>query len=972
MYRLFRLLLALLSLCVYSSEYVLARPINRATAAQIAQQILRGKTSARSLQHLQLTERPTYYIYNVGSNGGFALIAKDDTHGAVIGYSDQGNFDLERMSPELRDLFSILDEARPSQIAKNDARSFEYPPKHSRVVAPLLRSRWNQDHPYSLYTPTYKDTDGDEQHYFAGCVAVAVAQLMYYHQWPAQGRGEKYHYKFGKRDFSASHYRWSDMRPIYGDNERYIGSGKNRRVRPDDDPMFTSVAELIRDLGAAVSMNYQPAASSSNSELAASALQTYFDYEATDALSTSRLGIDKTEQLITEELIGGFPVYISGMNKSGGNYGHAWVIDGIDAFGRFHMNFGWGGQSDGYYSLRHIAPATAGAEFSGKQVNFSRSVQIILAHPKRTGTAPLPEGVKQSTPQLSGHATSTLRLHGAQERKQARQNAIDVDLAGFINNSGTLFSGDYGYGLYNEQGQLLRIYPSKYHREGGFTKVKHRGAMVDGQYIDEEYTETDRLDIAGLPSGIYTLRPMSAYLNKEGKWSPWVMMQAAATLGLRLTDSEVEVIEEDGLKRGFQIMEPIQQPTVLPGDQLRLPLVVKNLSSTNPSTKLTLRLYDPQNKLVEGFQEATPSEVDFQPMETQLLHLPLALPATLPAGRYRLALEVKDKQDDTLYPTQLYQLTQETYLTVSEPITDRVQAIDARLMQVEKQESNPDHPEDKPKYKEITSYPVDLTTGEEIYLAVDFKTPPATHPLGRVKLYLEDPSTGERILCGTQSLGSPSTFYTMTATLKSDALNQHLSGKFITGRTYRVVAEVTQDGRTYNAWAPDERTVYVSFITEKQEEVASTPEVHPAESATTPPAPTPQPEPQPAPKPEPHPTPTPPVPTPAPKPVPEPEPTPQPAPKSEEHPTPDPAPSPAPSEETQEASLRYFPTENQVEVVGKQLLRLDVFDLTGKRLFLSQLNGVSQARLPLPSLPRGIYLVRILDGTRYTTHRLAL
>ena len=959
MYRLFRLLLALLSLCVYSSEYVLALPIDQATAAQIAQQILRGKTSARSLQHLQLTERPTYYIYNVGNNGGFALIAKDDTHGAVIGYSDQGTFDLERMSPELRDLFAILDEARPSQIAKNDARSFDYPPKHSRVVAPLLRSRWNQDHPYSLYTPTSKDTDGDEQHYFAGCVAVAVAQLMYYHQWPAQGHGEKYHPKLGKRDFSASHYRWSDMRPIYGDNERYIGSGKNPRVRPDDDPMFTSVAELMRDLGAAVSMNYQPAASSSNSELASTALQTYFDYEATDALSTSRLGMDKTEQLITEELIGGFPVYISAMNKSGGNYGHAWVIDGIDSFGRFHMNFGWGGQSDGYYSLRHIAPATAGAEFSGKQVNFTRSVQIILAHPKRTGTAPLPEGVKQSTPQLSGHATSTLRLHGTQERKQVRQKAIDVDLAGFINNSGTLFSGDYGYGLYNEQGQLLRIYPSKYHREGGFTKVKHRGAMVDGQYIDEEYTETDRLDIAGLPSGIYALRPMSAYLSKEGKWSPWVMMQAAATLGLRLTASEVEVIEEDGLKRGFQIMELLQQPTVLPGDQLRLPLVVKNLSSTNPSTKLTLRLYNPENKLVEGFQESAPSEVDFQPMETQLLHLPLTLPETMPAGRYRLALEVKDKQDDALYPTQLYQLSQETYITVSAPIADRVEALNARLLQVEKQESNPNHPADKPKYKEITSYPVDLTTGEEIYLAVDFKTPPVGRPLGSVNLYLEDPTTGSRTLCVTQSLISRSTFYTMTETIKSDALNQLLSGKLITRRTYRVVAEVTQGGQTYNAWAPNERPVYVSFITRKQPEVAPTPEVHQAESATapapTPEPPAPEPKPQPAPKPEPEPKPEP--PTPAPTPTPKPEEQPKPA--------------PIPSEEMQEPSLRYFPAESRVEVFGKQLLRLEVFDLIGKRLILLPLSGVQQASQSLATLPRAIYLVRVLDGASYTTYRLA-
>ena len=967
MYRLLRLLLALL-LFILSTKHALAKPIDQATAAKIARQILqKGKQSARSIQHLQLTERPTYYIYNRGSNGGFALISKDDAYGSVIGYSDQGTFDLERMSPELRDLFAILDAPIIPQVGKDEARSFDYQPRY--VVAPLLRSKWNQDHPYSLYTPTYKDTDGDEQHSFAGCVAVALAQLMYYHQWPAQGQGSKFHPKLGTTDFSTRHYRWSDMRPIYGPNERYIGSGNSRRTRPDNDPMFTSVAELMVDLGVAVSMNYLPSVSASNSELAASALQTYFDYDATDVLYTSRLGINKAERLIIDELIGGFPVYISGMNKSGGNYGHAWIIDGIDANGRFHMNFGWGGQSDGYYSLRHIAPGQGGAEFSGKQVNFSRSVQIILAHPKRTGTAPLPADVKQSEPQLSGHATTFLRLHGVQGMKLARKKSIDVDLAGFINNSGTLFSGDYGYGLYNEQGQLLRIYPSKYHREGGFTKVKHRGAMVDGQYIDEEYTETDRLDIAGLPSGIYALRPMSAYLSKEGKWSPWVMMQAAATLGLRLTENEVEVIEEDGLKRGFQIMEPLQQPTILPGDQLHLPLVVKNLSSTNPSTKLTLRLYDPQNKLVEGFHEATPSEVDFQPMETQLLHLPLALPETMPAGRYRLALEVKDKLDDALYPTQLYQLSQETYLTVSAPIANRVEALNARLMQVEKQESNPDHPEEKPKYKEITSYPVDLTTGEAIYLAVDFKTPPVGRPLGSVNLYLEDPDTGSRTLCVTQSLVSRSTFYTMTETIKSDALNQLLSGKLITGRTYRVVAEVTQGGQTYNAWAPEERAAYLSFTTTKQQEVAPTPEVHPAESATTPaptpepPAPNPQPNPQPQPAPKPEPVPEPPAPAPVP------EPTPKPAPKPEEQPEIKPA--PIPSKEMQEPSLRYFPAESRVEVFGKQLLRLEVFDLVGKRLILLPLSGVQQTSHYLTTLPRGIYLVHILDGGSYTTYRLA-
>ena len=95
---------------------------------------------------------------------------------------------------------------------------------------------------------------------------------------------------------------------------------------------------------------------------------------------------------------------------------------------------------------------------------------------------------------------------------------------------------------------------------------------------------------------------------------------------------------------------------------------------------------------------------------------------------------------------------------------------------------------------------------------------------------------------------------------------------------------------------------------------------------------------------------------PVPDPKPEPKPTPAPTPKEEEH---------------QEGQLRYFPSESRVEVFGKQLLRLEVFDLTGKRLILHTLTGTTQANLSLSTLPRGLYLVRVLDGTSYSTHRIA-
>ena len=803
MHRSLRLLSLLLSLTALV-ETALAKPVDRATASQLAREVLgTGSSSARSLEHLQLTERPTYYIYQVGGGGGFALIAKDDTAGALIGYSHRGSFDLERMPQSLRELFSTLDKPLSERRLGQEARAFDYPPKHGRAIQPLLSSNWGQGHPYSLYTPTYTDSDGDQQHMYAGCVAVAMAQVMYFHKWPNEGTGSRTHSQLGYRDFSASHYRWSDMRPSYGDRERYIGSGNSRRVRPDDDPIFTSVAQLMADLGVSVAMGYTEYASSTSSEMAAAAFQTYFKYDATSALSASTLGITTIERLIREELEAGFPVYVSGLSRSGGKLsGHAWVIDGMDARGLFHMNFGWDGSSDSFFSLRHIAPGQAGNEFGGRKVNFSQGIQIILAHPKRPGTAPLSDEAKRlGAGGLFSHSSALLRLRGTGGFKRTRTPSIDVEFGGFIN-KGLPFTGDYGYGLYDAQERLIRIYPSKYHSQGGFTKAKLYGSMVDGQYISEDMAEQDRLDISGLPAGIYALRPLSSRLGEDGSWGPWQEILYAPTLGLRLTESEIEVIEEDGFNRGFQIMESLRQPKLCAGDEVRLPILLKHLGATSRDTQLALRLYDEAGQLVDGFREPSPVKLEFTPMETHLVHLPLSLPETLRAGRYRLAVEVKDGEGSTTYPTQLYQLREENFLTVSAPFAERLQAFDARILDRRGQE--------------VTSYPVDLTQGANPRLEVSVKTPPSKpigKELGTLRLYLEDPTTGHRTLIGTEALKTESPFYVLTTRVKSEALTQELLGGLSTRKAYRVVAEVTFAGAVYDAWAPDEKAIYLTFVT---------------------------------------------------------------------------------------------------------------------------------------------------------------
>ena len=604
------------------------------------------------------------------------------------------------------------------------------------------------------------------------------------------------------------------------------------------------------------------------------------------------------------------------------------------------MNFGWDGSSDSFFSLRHIAPGQAGNEFGGRKVNFSQGIQIILAHPKRPGTAPLSDEAKRlGAGGLSSHSSALLRLRGTGGFKRTRTLSIDVEFGGFIN-KGLPFTGDYGYGLYDAQERLIRIYPSKYHSQGGFTKAKLYGSMVDGQYISEDMAEQDRLDISGLPSGIYALRPLSSRLGEDGSWGPWQEILYAPTLGLRLTESEIEVIEEDGFNRGFQIMESLRQPKLCAGDEVRLPILLKHLGATSRDTQLALRLYDEAGQLVEGFREPSPVKLEFTPMETHLVHLPLSLPETLRAGRYRLVLEVKDGEGSTTYPTQLYQLREENFLTVSAPFAERLQAFDARILDRRGQE--------------VTSYPVDLTQRANPRLEVSVKTPPSKpigKELGTLRLYLEDPTTGHRTLIGTEALKTESPFYVLTTRVKSEALTQELLGGLSTGKAYRVVAEVTFAGAVYDAWAPDEKAIYLTFVTGRKEEASPTPEIHPAHPTTeVEPSPDPSPKPQPDPKP---------------KPVPDPQPTPPPTPK------PLPEPEPQPKEEEATPALRYFPTESRVEVSGKELLRLEVFDLMGRRCIHQTLSGVSRASLSLAPLPQGIYLVRVLDGGSYTTHRLA-
>ena len=114
----------------------------------------------------------------------------------------------------------------------------------------------------------------------------------------------------------------------------------------------TAVATLMKYCGWSVQMDYGPS-SGANSNMVATALKEYFDYNSTTTqwVSRSFYTSAKWADLIYHELANNRPVVYGGQSSGGG---HEFVCDGYkyeNGTDFFHINWGWGGMSDNYFVL---------------------------------------------------------------------------------------------------------------------------------------------------------------------------------------------------------------------------------------------------------------------------------------------------------------------------------------------------------------------------------------------------------------------------------------------------------------------------------------------------------------------------------------------------------------------------------------------------------------------------------------------
>lgn len=694
------------------------KDINPQKAAQIAKRYvtLSHNNSAKAqTRGINRTTETPYYIFNDARGRGFVIVSGDDEMGEVLAYSTERTLDTLNANPCVklllegyRQTFEVLKEGKV--IVQGSTRAGQF----SQTVSPLLKSKWGQSHPFNAKTG----------YPYSGCVATAVAQMMYYYQWPAQGRGKNeynvtYYNTKKSADFSQSHYDWANMLPDY----RYPVHATSAQE--------DAVALLMSDVGIASFMQYTPNASGTQGLFAYQALQKNFDYTAA-YITRAVEGPSRFAEILRQELLNGCPVYLEG-RPTGSASGHAWVADGFDKNGLFHMNFGWEGQSDAYYSLTALNLSQTGNEFQGKPLAFNRAITAILAHPNNGKYPAIERGLLETSPQLMFNEGGSFSLKDVTGKTFNPSQTITVEMNSFVNR-GNPFKGDIGVAVYDEGGNLKQVAYSDDHASGGLTQriygADHAGFMGRDFLINQ--AQPVKISLAGLGNGYYRLIPVCVARKDDGSWDEFLPMKKAPIIEVELANGTARISETCTEDAHFQLMaQPRLADKAEQGEKVQAVFTVKNLNGVPRDCYLRVQLLDASKTVVLNTRADKATEIEgFTEAEIPIV---LSLPSGIAIGRYEVKLEISADEAETLpCPINNIHDKDAAYIEVvkaqERPLIEKAEVFLA-------DDSN----------EKIASGNIDISRVPNFKLAVALRTSENRTYEGPISMFCEDIQTKEKI-----------------------------------------------------------------------------------------------------------------------------------------------------------------------------------------------------------------------------------
>lgn len=359
-----KVLLTLLTIMVTMA--VNAEKVSKQEALQKAQQFMPDKqfreTKAFVRGDRDESNSP-FYVFNVESDGGYVIVSGDDRTRPILGYAEQGNLEEDQMPENMKWWLDNL--ARQIKAIGTSLKPAALTATNLAEIKPLIQTEWGQGAPYNNMCPDENLLDKGDKGYNAeklcltGCVATAMAQIMYYWKWPNECpaldsyplgyyEGNNFIEIYRVKGLPATTFKWDKMKTTYAWDE--TGDAAD------------AVAELMRYCGQAGPTAYGLRGSASN--MSANVMASVFNYSKNvRELDRVRYSTAQWEALVYEELKAKRPVPYGGASSDMG--GHQFIVDGYRSDGLFHFNWGW--DHIGSYSVLSVADPSVEQAVGGKE-----------------------------------------------------------------------------------------------------------------------------------------------------------------------------------------------------------------------------------------------------------------------------------------------------------------------------------------------------------------------------------------------------------------------------------------------------------------------------------------------------------------------------------------------------------------------------------------------------------------------------
>jgi hypothetical protein len=387
------------------------------------------------------SEMVYYYVFNVGENDGFIIVGGDDRAKKILGYSQEGRFDIQSIPENLRYWLSCYETELKRLVTtgvNNAVQSHSSPVSGLRAgtayaasINPLVHTIWDQGYPYNTLCPMIPNAQNQQS--VTGCVATGTAQIMNYHKYPLTGTGSNSYVTKTNRvalnaDFSSITFDWENMLDSYSEAGKIITEAQNN-----------AVAVLMFSCGVACDMDYSSSSGAYTIDIAEALIQNFSYDENLQYYQRDYFSESEWKDMIMAELNAGRPVAYAGTSTEGG---HFFVCDGYDSDGLFHFNWGWSAMSNGYYELSALDPPSMGIGGSSGGFNLGQEMIIGIQPPSSS-----------SQPSYQINFQEPLSIFSDTVGLGA---PFIITASGLFNEGVNSFTGNFGFGLFNPETGVLQ------------------------------------------------------------------------------------------------------------------------------------------------------------------------------------------------------------------------------------------------------------------------------------------------------------------------------------------------------------------------------------------------------------------------------------------------------------------------------------------------------------------------------------